>query len=75
MEHIQGFTQSHWTQPSIECSHRIALAAAMVKEFESNTQNTNKTQLLASNYGKFLLLVVCENFNPNMEHLLSSLMR
>jgi hypothetical protein len=34
----------------------------MVKELESNTQNTNKTQLLASNYGTFRALVVCENF-------------
>ncbi len=25
----------------------------MVDEFEQNTQNTNKTQLLASNYGTF----------------------
>jgi hypothetical protein len=38
--------------------------AAMVNEFEWNTQNTNKTQLLASNYGTFRLLVVCENFVP-----------
>jgi hypothetical protein len=44
----------------------------MVKEFESNTQNTNKTQLLASNYGTFRVLVVCENFNPNTDRLLSS---
>jgi hypothetical protein len=26
------------------------------------TQHTNKTQLLASNYGTFWALVVCENF-------------
>ena len=39
-------------------------AAAMVKEFESNTQNTNKTQLLASNYGTFRSLVDCESFVP-----------
>jgi hypothetical protein len=36
MEHIQGFTQ------------RIAAAAAMVDEFVETTQNSNKTQLLAS---------------------------
>ncbi len=48
---IHGFTRSHWMPPSVACSHCIAPApvAAMVKEFESNTQNTNKTQLLASN--------------------------
>jgi hypothetical protein len=64
MEHIWGFTWSHWTPPLVECLRRITPAAAMVKEFESNTLNTNKTQLLASNYGTFWSLVVCENFNP-----------
>ncbi len=34
----------------------------MVDEFEWNTQNTNKTQLLASNYGTLKTLVVYENF-------------
>jgi len=64
MKHILGFTLSHWMPPSAECLRRITLAAAiMVKEFESNTQNTNKKQLLASNY------------DPNMDPLLSSLMR
>ena len=33
----------------------------MVDEFAETTQNTNKTQLLASNYGMFRALVVCEN--------------
>jgi hypothetical protein len=47
----------------------------MVKEFKSNTQNTNKTQLLASNYGTFRSLVVCENFNPKTDPLLSSSMQ
>ena len=37
------------------------------QEFESNTQNTNKTQLLASNYDTFWSLVVCENFVPQNE--------
>ena len=32
------------------------------RRFRKNTQNTNKTQLLASNYGTFRALVVCENF-------------
>ncbi len=49
MEHIQGFTQSHWMPPSVDCLHRIAATAAMVNKFEWNTQNTNKTQRLASN--------------------------
>ena len=31
MEHILGFTRSHWMSPSgEECSHHIAVAAAMV---------------------------------------------
>ncbi len=36
----------------------------MVNEFVEITQNTNKTQLLASNYGTFRSLVVCEYFIP-----------
>jgi hypothetical protein len=47
-----------------KCLRRIALAAAMVNEIFITTQNTNKTQLLASNYGTFRALVVCENFIP-----------
>jgi hypothetical protein len=53
IKHIQGFTRSHWMPPSGECLRGIAPTAAMVDEFEQNTQNTNKTQLLASNYGTF----------------------
>jgi hypothetical protein len=34
-----------------ECLHRIAPAATTVEEFVETTQNTNKTQLLAINYG------------------------
>jgi hypothetical protein len=62
MEHIQDFTWSHWMPPLVKCLRRIAPAAAMVDKFEQNTQNTNKTQLLASNYGTFRALVVYENF-------------
>ena len=40
MEHIQGFTRSHWMPPSGECLRRIAPAAAMVDDFEK----THKTQ-------------------------------
>jgi hypothetical protein len=53
MEHIQGFIQSHWIPPLVECLRRIAPVAAMVDEFVETTQNTNKTQFLASNYGTF----------------------
>ena len=43
------------THPPMEqvCLRPIPPAAAMVDKFEWNTQNTNKTQLLASNYGTF----------------------
>ena len=37
----------------LECLRRIALVAAMVDKFVENTQNTNKTQILASKYGTF----------------------
>ena len=55
MEHIQGITKSHWMSPSGKCLRCIALVATMVDEFVENTQkqNTNKTQLLASNYGTY----------------------
>jgi hypothetical protein len=61
--------------PSVECLCRIAPAAAMVDKFKWNTQNNNKTQLLASNYGTLLSLVVCDNYNPKTDPLLSLLMR
>jgi hypothetical protein len=39
-------------------------AAAMFNEFVETTQNTNKTQLLPSNYGTFRALIFSENFIP-----------
>jgi len=62
MEHIQGFTGSHWMPPLVDCLRCIATAADMVNEFVETTQNTNKTQLLASNDSTFRALVVYENF-------------
>jgi hypothetical protein len=50
VEHILGFTRSHWMPPLGKCLRRISLADIMVNEFVETTQNTNKTQLLASNY-------------------------
>jgi hypothetical protein len=44
--------------PLGKCLRPIPLVAAMVNEFVKATQNTNKTQPLASNYGTFRLLVV-----------------
>jgi hypothetical protein len=51
MEHIPGFTRSHWMPPLGECLRCIAPAAAMVNKFIENTKNTNKKLLLASDYG------------------------
>ena len=67
MEHIQGFTRSYWIPLLVECLLCIAPAVAMVEKFEWNTQNNNKTQLLASNYGTFWSLVVYENFGTQHE--------
>ena len=64
MEHVQGFTGSHWMPPSGKCLCHIAPAAAMVNEFVETTKNTNKIQLLASNYSTFRALVISENFIP-----------
>jgi hypothetical protein len=54
----------HWMPPSAKCLRRIAPAAAssMVNEFVETKQNTNKTQLAASNYSTFQALVVSQNF-------------
>ena len=75
MEHVQGFIQSHWMPPSGEWLRRIVPAAAMVDEFVELTQNTNKTQLLASNYGTFWLLLFKRISYPEMDPLLSSSMQ
>jgi hypothetical protein len=64
MEHIPGFTRSHWMPPSGECLRRIAPEAAMVDKYNENTQNTNKKLFLGSNYGTNQSLVVYENFIP-----------
>jgi hypothetical protein len=61
--------------PSGECLCRIAPAAARVDRFVETTLNTNKSQRVRSNYGTFWSLVVCENFNPKTDPLLSSSMR
>jgi hypothetical protein len=53
IEHIQGFTWSHWMPPLGECLRCTTLVAAMVDEFVKTTLNINKTQLLPSNYSTF----------------------
>jgi hypothetical protein len=64
MEHIQGFTKSHWMLPLGECLRRIASAAVMVDKLVENTQNTNKKLFSASNLRYNQPLVVCENLIP-----------
>jgi hypothetical protein len=39
MEHIPGFTQSHWMLPSDKCFHRTAVLAAMVNNSVENTKH------------------------------------
>jgi hypothetical protein len=48
IEHIQGFTRSHWVPPSSKCLRCIAPAAVIVDEFEYNTQNTIGAEELAN---------------------------
>ncbi len=47
MEHIPGFTRSHWMPPSGECSHHIAMAAAMVETFGQKHKTPTKNLFLA----------------------------
>jgi hypothetical protein len=39
MNHIKGFTRSHWMPPSGKCLCCIALAAAMVRILVENTKH------------------------------------
>ena len=43
IEHILGFTRSHWMPPSVECSHCIPVAAAMVNDFDPKHKTLTKT--------------------------------
>ena len=65
MEHINGYTGSHWMPPSGECLHHITPVAAMVIEIGGKQKNTTKTQLLASNYGTNQSLVAYENYSAH----------
>jgi len=42
MEHISGFTRSHWMPPSGKCLSRIAPAAAMVNKFVETHKTLTK---------------------------------
>jgi hypothetical protein len=49
MEHIMGFTRSHWMPPSGECLHCVVAVAAMVDDFgRKNKTLTNKNLFLVS---------------------------
>ncbi len=64
VDHVSGYTRSHWMPPSGKCLRHIAPAAAMVDKYIENTQNTNKKLFLASDYGTNRSLNVYENFIP-----------
>ena len=42
IEHVQGFTGSHWMPPLGECLRRIAPAASIVNEFVEKRQTLTK---------------------------------
>jgi len=42
MEHIQGFSRSHWMPPLGECSQCIAAAAALVDDFSRKHKTLTK---------------------------------
>jgi hypothetical protein len=50
MEHILGFTRSHWMLPLGKSLGGIAPVAAMVEKIDCKHNNTNKTQLFACDY-------------------------
>ncbi len=68
--HIARWSTSRASLEATGCCHRSSACAVFpqwppwstnLNETAQN-KNTNKTQLLASNYGTFRSLVVCENF-------------
>jgi hypothetical protein len=63
MEHVRGFTGSHWMPPLGKCLRRTAPAAAMVNKFVETT-NTNKTQLLATTVFSSIVLREKSGFSP-----------
>jgi hypothetical protein len=42
MEHMPGFTRSHWMPPSGKCLYRIALAATKVINFGCKNKSITK---------------------------------
>jgi hypothetical protein len=67
---IARWSTSRASLGATECHHRTSACAVLPRpppwlmNSLKQHKNTNKTQLLASNYGTFRALVVCENFIP-----------
>jgi Zn-dependent alcohol dehydrogenase len=68
MEHIQGFTRSHWMPPSGKCLRCIAPAAAMVNKFVETTQNTTtdyRTIEISDAWKRFMTFLVVNLFQAS----------
>jgi len=74
---IARWSTSRASLEATGCRHRASVCAVSPrrKSWSTNSNETHKTQLLASNYSTFRALVVCENFNPKTDPLLSSSIR
>jgi hypothetical protein len=51
IEHISGFTRSHWMLPSGECLHPIAPAADKVIDFGCKHKSQTNTTFSYQSYG------------------------
>jgi hypothetical protein len=51
IEHIQGFTRSHWMLPLGECLRCLALAAVMVDELVEKYKTLTKNYFQLATYG------------------------
>ena len=65
MEHIPGFNRSHWMPPLGKCSHSIAAAAVMVKDFGRKYKTQTKYYFYLANL-RFTEAKSCENFVPRI---------
>ncbi len=75
MEHIPGFTRSHWMPSLGECLRSIAPAAAMVDKYIENTQNTNKNYFQLATTVQIDHQLFMRISYPQKDPLLSSLMQ
>ena len=70
MEHILGFTWSHWMPPSSEWLHRIAAVAAMADDFSQKNKTLTKTYFCKP-YGRPKPKAIRISY-PKLDPLLSS---